>query len=76
MSLVIDVGTAHLAGDDDAVGGGQGLAGHARLGLCRQIGIDDRVGDPVADLVGMAFGNGFAGEKIAGAPHDGGSFRQ
>ena len=70
------IGTAHLAGDDDAVGGGKRLAGHAGLGLCRQIGIDDGVGDPVADLVRMTLGNGFTGEKIAGAPHDGGSFRQ
>ena len=26
--------------------------------------IDDLVGNPVADLVGMAFGDGFAGEQI------------
>ena len=70
------IGTAHLAGDDDAVGGGKRLAGHAGLGLGRQIGIDDGVGDPVANLVRMTLGNGFTGEKIAGAPHDGGSFRQ
>ena len=69
--LSSDFGHAHLAGDDDAVGGGQRLAGDAHvpgvhaglLGLAVDQ-IDDLVGDAVADLVGMAFGNGFGGEEI------------
>ncbi len=63
------VGPANLAGDDDAVGGRQRLAGDARLGHGRQIGVDDGVGDAVADLVGMAFGDRFAGEQIIAARH-------
>ena len=69
------VGAAHLAGDDDAVGGGEGLAGDADASG-RPVGLEDRavddlVGDPVADLVRMSFGHRFAGEKIARTPHDG-----
>ena len=63
-------GPRDLAGDDDAVGGGQGLAGDADLpgsmpvfGLAIEQ-VDDLVGDAVADLVRMAFGNGLAGEQI------------
>ena len=67
---------AHLAGDDDAVGGGQRLAGDADLpgvhagllGLAIDQ-IDDLVGDAVANLVRMAFGNGFAGEQVILARH-------
>ena len=32
-------------------------------GIAREVGVDDRVGDAVADLVRMALGNRFAGEK-------------
>ncbi len=59
---------ANLAGQDDAVGGGHGLAGDARLGVLGQEQVDDGVGNLVRDLVGMAFGNGFGGEQI-GAAH-------
>ena len=58
------VGAAHLAGDDHAVGGGERLAGDARFRHRGEIGVDDRIGDAVADLVRMALGNGFAGEQI------------
>ena len=58
-------GTADLAGDDDAVGGRQGFAGNARLGLSRQIGVDDGVGDAVANLVRVTLGNRLTGEQIA-----------
>ena len=52
LDLVEDrVGPAHLAGDDDAIGGGQRLAGDARLRHRGEIGVDDRIGDAVADLV-------------------------
>jgi hypothetical protein len=61
---------AHLAGDDHSVGGGQGLAGHTRFRLGSEIGVDDGIGDTVANLVRMAFGHRLAGEKIARPPHD------
>jgi hypothetical protein len=64
-------GTRHLAGDDHAVGRGEGFAGHAHgpridAGLAGFLvdQIDDLVGDAVADLVRMTFGNRFAGEEI------------
>ena len=63
------VGTAHLAGEDDKVGGTQGFDGDPCLGFRRQVGIDDSIGDAVADLVGMSFGNGFTSEKIMGLGH-------
>ena len=63
LDRIDDLGRApHLAGDDDAVGGGQRLAGDARLGQRGQIGVDDRIGNAVTDLVGMALGDRFAGE--------------
>ena len=69
-------GPAGLAGDHDAVGGGQRLAGDAQLARVPAMlrteveeSIDDLVGDAVADLVRMTFGNGFAGEQIACARH-------
>ena len=65
------IGHAHLAGDYDAVGGGQRLAGDAYLprihagllGLAINQ-IDDLVGDAVADLVGVSLGYGFRSEEI------------
>ena len=53
---------AHLACDDDAVRGGERLAGDAHIGridtrlrALTEEEIDDLVRDAVADLVGMAF---------------------
>ena len=57
-----DVGAADLAGDDDAVGRRQGLAGdpdrqgRACLRGLAEEQVDDLVGNPVADLVRMALG--------------------
>ncbi len=72
------VGPARLARDDDAVGGSQRLAGGADgpridAGL-RPLAIeqiDDLVGDAVAHLVGMAFGDRLAGEEKGFARHSG-----
>ena len=66
----------NLAGDDDAIRGRQGLAGDANrprvnaslLGLSIDQ-IDDLIGDPVADLVGMALRHAFAGEDIVRTRH-------
>ena len=52
------VGSAHLAGDHDAVGGGERLAGDADLigiepglGALAEKEIDDLVGNAIANLV-------------------------
>ena len=55
---------ADLAGEHDAVGRDQGLARNAGMRIGREKSIDNGVGDAVADLVGMAFRYGFAGEQI------------
>ena len=67
---------AGLAGDHHAVGGGQRLGGDAQLAripaMFRAVleeGVDHLVGDAVAHLVRVAFGNGFAGEQIGLARH-------
>ncbi len=63
------IGAAHLAGDHDAVGGRQGLDAEAGLRHHRQVGVDHGVGDPVADLVRMAFGDRLAREQVIGTRH-------
>ena len=55
---------ARLAREDDAVGGDQRLAGHPGIRVGGQEGIEHRVGDPVGNLVGMAFGHGFRSKEI------------
>ena len=67
-------GPARLPGDHDAVGGGERLAGDAdlaRLPAVPRRELEERVhhlvGNPVADLVRMAFGYRLAGEQIARA---------
>ena len=40
-----------------------GLAGHPAIGVLGQDGVQHRVGDLVADLVGVPFGDGFRGEN-------------
>ena len=69
---------ARLAGDDDAVGGGERLAGGAdRPGIDAGLGafaieqVHDLVGDAVAHLVGVALRNGLAREQIGFACHRG-----
>ena len=68
--------SAGLAGDHDTVGGRQRFTGDAHparvppmLRGAREEGVDDFVGDAVADLVGMTFRNRFAGEQIARTRH-------
>ena len=56
------VGAADLAGKDDLIGGDQGLHGDPRFGLGAEIEVNHRVGHPVADLVGMPFGNRLTGK--------------
>ena len=75
-SVVGDLGPAHLAGDDHPVGRGERLAGDANLigieaRLCAfaKEQIDDLIGNPVANLVGMPFGHGFTGELVILTSH-------
>ena len=56
-------GPAGFAGEHDAVGGDQRLAGDARIGIGGEIGVQHRVAEPVGDLVGVPFGDGFGGEQ-------------
>jgi hypothetical protein len=51
-----------LAGEDDQVLLAEDLAGDAAGRILRQVCIEDRVGDRVADLVGMTLGDRFRGE--------------
>ena len=71
------VGQPDLAADHDPVGRREGLGGHPRLGLLREQGVEDGVGNAIAYLVRMPLGDGFRGEGIVlaaahgGAPIDG-----
>ena len=47
-----------LAGDDDALIGQQGFAGHARRGITAQELVEHRIGDAIGELVGVALGDG------------------
>ncbi len=73
--LLVERG-ADFAGDHDAVGRGQGLAGdahlggiHAGLGGFLEEEVDDLVRNPVANLVGVAFSDGLAGKEVVLAGH-------
>ena len=55
-----------LAGQDDAIGGHQGLARDAGLRLDAEKGVHDGVGDAVGDLVRVALGHALGREDIAG----------
>ena len=55
-----------LAHDVDKTGGAGRLAGDAGTGVLRQDGVEDGVGDLVADFVGMPLGDGFGREKNLG----------
>ena len=54
-----------FAGHDDEVGGDEGFAGDAADGVGLEAVVEDGVADLVGHLVGMAHGNGFAGEEIS-----------
>jgi hypothetical protein len=55
---------ADLAGDHDETGGDERLAGDAAVRVDRKDGVEDRVGDPVRELVGMTLGDGLRGEQV------------
>ncbi len=58
---------AHLAGEHDAVGGDERLAGDACFRIAADEQVDDGIGDLVGDLVRMAFGHRFGGEEVVAA---------
>ena len=61
---------ARLACEDDAVGGHQGFAGHARIGVDREKRVEHGVADPVSNLVGVTFGDRFGRKEVlAGVAH-------
>ena len=65
-----DLGDIHIAGGGDLAhhmdeaGAGCGLAGHAAHGILGQDGIQDGVGNLIADLVGMSFRHRFRGKQV------------
>ena len=64
--LEIDVAAGRdLAGDHRQAGRDERLAGDAGHGVLREDGVENRIGDLVGDLVGMAFGDGLRREQIA-----------
>ena len=76
--LTGDLGDIHIAvggdltHDVDQAGGGAGLAGHAAVGVLLKDRIQHRVGDLVADFIGMPLGNGFRSKQMS--CHDNFSF--
>ena len=64
-----DLGDVHIAlGTDlahhvDKTGGHGGLAGHTAVGVVFQDGVQHRVGDLVADLIGMPLGDGLGSKE-------------
>ena len=57
---------ADLAGQHHMAVLAQHLAGHAGLGVLRQVGVQDGIGDRVGHLVGVALGNGLGGQQPLG----------
>jgi hypothetical protein len=68
--------SAAFSGNDDLVGGAESLAaeprihqtvvGNPKLDVVLEESIEDRIRDLIADLVGMTFRYGLAGEEIVG----------
>src|SRR4029077_6183151 len=55
--------TALLAGEDDMIGRGQRFEAAPRLGLGGEEGVDKRIRDAVANLVGVPLGHRLAGKN-------------
>ena len=60
----LQAGDCDLAADNDDVAFDKGLAGDTAGAVERETGIKDRIGNGVANFVGMAFANGFGGKNI------------
>src|SRR3546814_7899093 len=61
--------STHLAGEHYPIGGCKGLDGNPRIRVMGEEGVDDGIGDPVAHLVGVSFGDRLAREEIAAVTH-------
>lgn len=62
--VVIQLGAGgDLAGDDHEVGFDEGLAGDPAHRVLGQTGVEDGIRNGVANLVRMAFADGFGGEN-------------
>ncbi len=57
------IGDGDFTADDDGVALGEGLAGDARGLILGEAGVEDGVGDGVANLVGMTFADGLRGKN-------------
>ena len=69
-AVVIDrVGTTDLAGKNDLVRRDQGFDRDPRVRIGGHVGVDNRVGDLVANLVRVPFGHRFAGENVISRCH-------
>src|SRR5579872_56863 len=66
-------GRRDLARNDHHSGLGERLASDPGPRVLRQDGVEDRVGDLIAELVGVALGDGLGGETVAG--HAGASYQ-
>ena len=62
----------HFAGHHDLAGGHQRFAGHPATGVLGEDGVEHGIADLVGHLIGMAHGDGFAGEQMAAAAEFGG----
>ena len=63
--LPVDFGAGgDFAGNDHQVGGRQRLAGDPAFGILGETGVENRVGNLVADLVGMALRDRFRSEDV------------
>ena len=65
QGLLAELGNGDLTADHHDVALGVGLAGNAAHRIECQAGIEDGVGNGVADLVGMALADGFGREDVA-----------
>jgi len=69
VQLVL-VRQADLSANHNTVGCGKSFSGDTRLWLFRQERVEDRIADPVTDLIGMPLGNGLGRKNIRCAGHE------
>ena len=62
----LEAGAGNLAQIGDQVHAAGRLAGDVGMGVKREAGVEDGVGDGVCHLVGMPFGDGFRGIDVSG----------
>ncbi len=62
LAVLLQFRNRDLAADDDQVTLGVGLAGDAAVFILLQTGVENRIGNGVANLVGMAFADRLGGK--------------